>query len=128
MLHHLRLVDDHHELLGSSFDHLLPEERPSSAFHEVETRVDLVGAVYGEVDDGMRVEVGERDVERESMLLRLLGRGYPDDVLEFALPEKLADAVDGVFGGGAGAEAEDHVGFDEVDGFVSGDSFELVFG
>ena len=91
-------------------------------------RVDLVGAVYGEVDDGMRVEVGERDAEGESLLLSLLRRRYADDVRELSLPEKLADAGDGVLGSGAGSEAEDHAGFDEVDGFVGGDAFELVLG
>lgn len=39
-----------------------------------------------------------------------------------------AQLVDDEGGGGAGAEAEDHAGFDVVDGFVGGELFEVVLG
>ncbi|KAI4389089.1 hypothetical protein MLD38_001353 [Melastoma candidum] len=68
-------------------------------------RVDLVGAVNGKVDNEVRVEIGK-----------------------LALPEELADAVDGVAGGGAGAKANDHPGLDKVDGFEGGDLLEVVLG
>lgn len=56
------------------------------------------------------------------------GGGDSDDVGELPLAEKLTDSGDGVFGGGAGAEAEDHAGLDVVDGLVGGESLEVVLG
>jgi len=57
-----------------------------------------------------------------------LGGGDSDNVFEFALSEKFSDAVHGVLGGGASTEAENHAGFDVLDGLVGGDLLEVILG
>jgi len=74
------------------------------------------------------VEIGQGDPEGERLFVGYLGGGYSDDVFEFSLAEKLADAVDGVLGGGASAKAENHAGFDVLDGLVGGDLLEVILG
>nr|GMC87034.1 neurogenic locus notch-like protein [Ipomoea batatas] len=41
----LRVVDDHHELVGRGLHHFLAEEGAAAALDEVQIRIDLVGAV-----------------------------------------------------------------------------------
>jgi len=74
------------------------------------------------------VEIGEGDPEGEGLFVGFCGGGDSDDVLELALAEELADAVDGMLGGGAGAEAEDHAGLHVLDGLVGGDFLQIVLG
>ena len=59
----LGLVDDADKLVRDELDHLLAQEGASAALDEVELRVDLVGAVDGEVEARDGVEGGEGDVE-----------------------------------------------------------------
>ncbi|WOL19053.1 NADP-dependent glyceraldehyde-3-phosphate dehydrogenase [Canna indica] len=42
--------------------------------------------------------------------------------------KQLANAVESVGGGGAGAQADDHAGFDQLHGTVGGDALQLVLG
>ena len=57
----LRLVDDD-DLAPAGLGHdLLVQQGAPAAFDEVELRVDLVGPVDGDVDDGMVGERRERD-------------------------------------------------------------------
>ena len=108
--------------------HLLPQERPTSALDEVEEGVDLVGSIDGKVDDGVGVEISERNAEGEGLLVGLRGGGDADNVVELALAQKLADEVHGMLGCGTGAETEHHAGLDVLDGLIGGDLLELVLG
>jgi len=74
------------------------------------------------------IEIGQGDPEGECLFVGYLGGGYSDDVFELALAEKLADSVDGVLGRGASAKAENHAGFDVLDGLVGGDLLEVILG
>ncbi|GAB2287418.1 hypothetical protein Dimus_021795 [Dionaea muscipula] len=127
-INELGLIDDDHELITGSFDHLLPEEGAATALDEVEVRVDLIGAIYCEVNAGVFVEDGERDAEGCGLLSGALGGGDADDVGDLAGGEEVANAGDGEGGGGAGSEAENHAGFDGVDGFLGGKFLEVVLG
>ncbi|KAG4910210.1 hypothetical protein JHK82_056235 [Glycine max] len=128
IVNELGLVDDDDELLAGALDHLFSKEGAAAALDEVEEGIDLVGAVDGEIDGGVGVEIGEGDAEGEGLVVGFGGGGDSDDVFEFSLAEELADAVDGVLGSGAGAEAEDHAGLDVLDGLVGGDFLEVVLG
>ncbi|KAG4949548.1 hypothetical protein JHK86_042787 [Glycine max] len=68
------------------------------------------------------------DAEGEGLVVGFGGGGDSDDVFEFSLAEELADAVDGVLGSGASAEAEDHARLDILDDLVGGNFLEVVFG
>jgi len=74
------------------------------------------------------LKIGQGDAKGECLLVGYLGGGDSDNVFEFALAEKFADAVHGVLGGGASAEAEDHAGFDILNGLVGGDLLEVILG
>ena len=76
----------------------------------------------------MGVEIGKGDAKGECLFVGHLGGGDSDNVLEFALAKKFADAVDSVLGGGASAEAEDHAGLDILDGLVGSDLLEVILG
>ena len=124
----LKLTNDN-ELVGADLDHLLAEESAAAALDKVEVGVDLVGTIDGDIELGVRVEGDEGDVEALGLLLGPDGGGDADDVLELAGLEELADALDGVVGGAAGAESDDHAGLDVVvDGLVAHHLLELVLG
>ena len=76
----------------------------------------------------MVVEDGERDAEREGLLLGPLGGGNADDVSELAGLQEVAELGDDEGGGGAGAEAEDHAALDIVDGLICSELLEVVLG
>lgn len=124
----LGLINNDNKLLARALHHLLPQEGAAATLDEVEKRVNLVGAVDGQIDDGVGVEIGQGDPEGECLFVSHLGGGYPDDVFEFALAEKLADAFDSVLGGGASAKAENHAGFNVLDGLVGGDLLKVILG
>jgi len=58
------------------------------------------------------VKIGQGDAKGECLFVGHLGGGDSNNVFEFSLAEKFADAVDNVLGGGASAEVEGHAGFD----------------
>lgn len=66
----LRLVDDADKPVRDQLDHLLAQQRAAAALDEVELRVDLVGAVDGEVEARDGVERGEGDVEACGVVVR----------------------------------------------------------
>ena len=93
----------------------------ASSLDEVEEGVDLIGAIDGEVDEGVGVEIGHGDSEADGQLVGLFGGGDSYDVMEASLTEKLADQVDGVPSGGTRAQAEDHARFNGLNRLVGGD-------
>ncbi|KAL8159569.1 hypothetical protein V2J09_001106 [Rumex salicifolius] len=95
----LSIVDDDNKLVAGGFHHLFPEESAAAAFDEVEKRIDLVGAVNGEIEAGVVVEAGERDAEGGGLLGGALGGRDSDYVSEGAGGEKLADPCYGECGG-----------------------------
>ena len=124
----LKLTNDN-ELVGADLNHLLTEESAAATLDKVEVGVDLVGTIDGDIELGVRVEGDEGDVEALGLLLGPDGGGDANDVLELAGLEELADALDGVVGGTAGAKSDDHAGLDVVvDGLVAHHLLELVLG
>ena len=128
IVYELGLINDDDELLAGALDHLFSKEGAAAALDEVEEGIDLVGAVDGEIDGGVGVEIGEGDAEGEGLVVGFGGGGDSDDVFEFSLAEELVNVVDGVLGSGVGAEAEHHAGLDILDGLVGGDFLEVVLG
>jgi hypothetical protein len=61
--HQLGLVDDAHKLVRDQLDHLLAQQRAAPALDQVELRVDLVGAVDGQVQAGDGVQGGQGDAQ-----------------------------------------------------------------
>ena len=81
------------------------EERAAAAFDQVELRVELIGAVDGDVDLLDFVKIGERDAEFRGGFARVDRGG---DAADFQPGfDAIADELDGVGGGRAGAEADD---------------------
>lgn len=80
--HQLGLVDDDDKAAAGTFHHLLTEQGPAAALHEVEGRVYLVGPVDGEVHHGVGVEVGEGDAGGRGAGGCPLGGRDADDVPE----------------------------------------------
>ena len=76
----------------------------------------------------MGVEIGERNVEGEGLLVGRRGGGNANNVMELALAQKLADAVHDMLGHRTSAETKHHVELDVLDGLVGGDLLELVRG
>jgi len=128
IVHKLGLINNDNKLLARALHHLLPQEGATATLNEVEKWVNLVGAVDGQIDNRVGIEIGQGDPEGECLFVGYLGGGYSDDVFELALAEKLADSVDGVLGRGASAKAENHAGFDVLDGLVGGDLLEVILG
>ncbi|KAL4381906.1 hypothetical protein AHAS_Ahas04G0180300 [Arachis hypogaea] len=125
IVNEFELIDGYNELLASTFNHHFPQVGATAALDEVKVRINFVGTVNGEINDRVRVHIRQGDPEREGLLVRLLGSGDSDDVLELALMEKLANSVDDVFGSGASSEVVNHTGFDVLNGFI-GDDFLLI--
>lgn len=122
-------IDDDDEFVRADLDHLFAEEGSASALDEVEVGVDLIRAIDGHVELGVRVEGDEGDAELLGLLLGADRGGDGNDVFELAGLEELAEALDGEVGGGARSEPHDHAGLDVVvDGFVSYLLLELVLG
>ena len=55
--HELRLVHDDNERGRCAFDDLLPEQSATQALDQIELRIDLVGAVDGEIEAEHAVEL-----------------------------------------------------------------------
>src|SRR5690606_19518016 len=104
-----RIGDDNHPV-GGGGDDLFAQQGAAAALDEVHAGVDLVGAVDGEVEAVEGVEVGKGNAEGAGLPVGGLGGGDAED-LE-AVADALAEQVDEVAGGGAGAEAETHAGAD----------------
>ena len=86
----------------------------------------LVGAVDGEVDDRVVVERGERDPERQGLLVGALGGGHADDLGELAVGEERADLGDGEGGRGARPEAQHHPSLHLLDRAHRREALEVV--
>mmetsp|Transcript_34219 Transcript_34219/g.107885 ORF Transcript_34219/g.107885 Transcript_34219/m.107885 type:complete len:295 (+) Transcript_34219:136-1020(+) len=123
----LGLVDDDDELVGADLHHLLAEEGAAAALHEVKRRVDLVGAVDGDVELAVLVERRERDAELLGLLLGAHGGRDAHDVGELALLHELAHALHGEGRRRTSAEAHDHAALHVVvNGLVAHLLLELV--
>src|SRR5690606_30324295 len=99
-------IGDHDHLVGGRRDDLLAQQGTAAALDEVHVGVDLVGAIHGEVEAIEGIEVGKGNAERTRLPVGGLGSGNAQHFEPIA--NALAQQVDEVPGGGAGAEAEAH--------------------
>ena len=114
-------VGDDDELLGGGGHDFFVEERAAATFDEIEMRVELIGAVDGDVDLLDFVKIGERDAEFECGFAGVIRGG---DAADFEAGfDAFADELDGVGGCRAGAKADDLAVFDELDGDAGGGFF-----
>mmetsp|Transcript_85955 Transcript_85955/g.224057 ORF Transcript_85955/g.224057 Transcript_85955/m.224057 type:complete len:354 (-) Transcript_85955:13-1074(-) len=121
------VVDDHHEGLRLGLNDLFAEMSTSATLHEVQVRVDRVGAVDGDVQDRVRVQRDERDAQRAGLLLCALRSRNCDDILEFARLELLADPLHREVCRRSGPQTDDHTAPDVVvHGLVAHLLFQLV--
>lgn len=111
-------------------DELLLEEAGAAALYAVELGVDLVGAVEGDVEDGVFGEAveGDRGEARfDDDLARLVARG---DEADGGVVGDFLDGLDDVDDGGAGADADVGGGRVEVvlDGLLGGGALRRLDG
>jgi hypothetical protein len=54
-------VRNHYHFLRGGRDYLLAQQRAAAAFDQAQMRIEFIGAVDGDIDDGMLVERGQRN-------------------------------------------------------------------
>ncbi len=77
-------IDDDDEFVRADLDHLFAEEGSAPALDEVEVGVDLIRAIDGHVELGVRVEGDEGDAELLGLFLGADRGGDGNDVFELA--------------------------------------------
>ena len=123
---HLRFVDhDDFALAGLGHDFLV-EQGAAAAFDQIEARVDLVGPVDGQIDDGGALGIDQREAGRPGGAGHFGRSGEAAESGQFAGGVAAGDFADGMDGGRAGAESDDGAGFEEADGVNGGGVFERV--
>ncbi|WVZ06231.1 hypothetical protein V8G54_019577, partial [Vigna mungo] len=127
-VHKIGLINNDNKLLAHTLHHLLPQEGATVTLDKVEKGVNLVGVVNGQIDNRVGVEIGQRDPEGECLFVGYIGGGYSNDAFELVLVEKLANAIDSVFGSGASAKTENHAKFDVLDGLVGDNLLKVILG
>ena len=93
-------------------DDLFAQQRAAAALDQVQVRVDLVGAVDGQVEFRRLVERRQRHAEFGAEAGRALGRRHADDL--HAGRDLVGQQPDELLGGRAGADAEPHAVLDMV--------------
>ncbi|WVY95645.1 hypothetical protein V8G54_027796, partial [Vigna mungo] len=75
IVHKLGLINNDNKLLARALHHLFPQEGATATLDEVEKGVNLVGAVNGQIDNRVGVEIGQGDPEGECLFVGYLGGG-----------------------------------------------------
>ena len=123
---HFGFVDHDDFALAGLRDDFFMEQGATAAFDQVELRIDLVGAVDGQVDDCRAFGIDERKVGGLGGSGHFRRGGETAESGQFARGVAAGDFADGVDGGRAGAEADDGAGFDEADGINGSSVFERI--
>ena len=123
---HFGFVDDDDFALAGLRDDFLVEQGAAAALDEIELRIELVGAVDGEIDGGRAFGVDQGKSGGFGGTGHLGGRGETAESGKFAGGMAAGDLAHGVDGGRAGSKADDGAGFDETDSINGGGVFERI--
>lgn len=104
--HLLGGIGDHQHGAGGSGHDLLAQQGTASALDEVERRVDLIGAIDGQIEDGIALQIGQGDAQFPAEPGRALGGRHATNLK--AAGDARAKRPEEGFGRRAGAKTQNH--------------------
>ena len=123
---HFGFVDHDNFALAGLRDDFFVEESAAATLDEVELRIDFVGAVDGQVNNGRTFSVDKREAGGLGSAGHFGRGGETAESGQFPGGVAAGDFADGMDGGRAGAEADDGAGLHEADGANGGGVFEGI--
>jgi hypothetical protein len=116
----LGLVHDDNLAAAYLGNDLLTQQSAAAALDKVELRVNLVGAVYGQVDGPHLIQIPQRETQSACLVLGLMGDWNTKQVSDLAAAMLGGQGAKEVVDRAAVAKAHYHAGFDEINsGFGS---------